>query len=103
MVMLEEVVGVPKTGVPCDGEAENKFPPALKGLLVAAAPPKMEPDEELPPNIEAPGLGEPPKMEAAVFDSVESGFVSSAAGSSSSLTSGSSSSLSGSSLSSVSP
>ena len=44
-----------------DGEAANKFPAGLKGV-VFDDPPKMEVEEEAPPNME--GLGEPPKIEA---------------------------------------
>ena len=45
-----------------EGEAVNKFPAGLKGVVLAD-PPKIDVVvEEAPPKIE--GLGDPPKMEA---------------------------------------
>ena len=88
----------PNTEAPCGGAAVNRLPAGLNEVLLAW-PPNMEDDELVPPKMDSPGFGDPPKIE--VED--DWGFTVSGSVSSSSLTSGSSSSLSGSSLSSVSP
>ena len=58
-VVVEEAEAEPPNTE--DGEAANRLPAALKGVLLAD-PPNIEVEAEEPPNIE--GLGEPPKMEA---------------------------------------